>query len=126
MSEIVPAPPAPVAPATDINVPEPNPAIARCRQAYRQAAKAAREQRKYDFEIKSAAEEAYRNAMPPLSGIENIRDFIACVAQGMLNGSISGPEGARLLYAAQVASGAQGKPIPGKPGRPPAQPLPNN
>jgi hypothetical protein len=41
--------------------------------------------------------------MPPLSGHENIRDFIACVAQGILIEAISGSDGARLLYAAQVA-----------------------
>lgn len=40
---------------------------------------------------------------PPLSGADNIRDFIACVAHGMLIAAIEGPAGARLLYAAQVA-----------------------
>jgi hypothetical protein len=120
MSEIVPTP------GTAVDSPEPNPAIARCYQAYRQAAKAAREKGKYDFEIRSAAREAYRSAMPPLSGAENIRNFIACVAEGMLNESISGTDGMRLLYAAQVASGVIERPSPRKPGRPPASPLPNN
>ena len=46
---------------------------------------------------------SYRHALPPLTGEDNIRDFIACVAQGMLIGAIDGPDGARLLYAAQVA-----------------------
>jgi hypothetical protein len=41
--------------------------------------------------------------MPPLSGDENIRDFIACTAHGMLIDAISGTDAARLLYAAQVA-----------------------
>ena len=41
--------------------------------------------------------------MPPLSGHENICDFIACVAHGILIEAISGSDGARLLYAAQVA-----------------------
>jgi hypothetical protein len=35
--------------------------------------------------------------MPQLSGQENIRDFIACVAYGMLIKAITGPDGARLL-----------------------------
>jgi hypothetical protein len=126
MSEILPAPPAPAASATAINSPEPNPAIARCYQAYRQAAKAAREQGKYDFQIESSAREAYRKAMPPLSGVENIRNFIACIAEGMLNESIGSADGMRLLYAAQVASGIIERPSPGRPGRPPASPLPNN
>jgi hypothetical protein len=90
MSEIVPAPPAPATSA-----PEPNSAIDRCYQAYRQAAKTAREQGKYDLEIRSAAKEAYRNAMPPLSGVENIRNFIACIAEGMLNESIGSADGMR-------------------------------
>jgi hypothetical protein len=119
MSEIVPASP-------DIYDPAPNPAIARCYQAYRQAAKTAREQGKYDFEIRSAAREAYRSAMPPLSGAENIRDFIACIAEGMLNESISGNDATRLLYAAQVAGGVLAKVdklTPGKPGRPLINPV---
>jgi hypothetical protein len=44
--------------------------------------------------------------MPSLSGPDNIRDFIACVAHGMLIGAIRDTDGARLLYAAQVARGA--------------------
>jgi hypothetical protein len=47
---------------------------------------------------------AFRKAIPQLSGQENIRDFIACVAYGMLIKAIPGAEGARLLYAAQVAN----------------------
>jgi hypothetical protein len=41
--------------------------------------------------------------MPPLSGYENIRDFIACVAHAMLIGAIQSEQGSKLLYAAQVA-----------------------
>ena len=43
--------------------------------------------------------------MPDLSGYQDIRDFIACVAHGMLIGAIDAIEGPKLLYAAQVASG---------------------
>ena len=49
---------------------------------------------------------AFCKAMPQLSGQENIKDFIACVAYGILIKAIPGPEGARLLYAAQVANSA--------------------
>jgi hypothetical protein len=49
------------------------------------------------------ADKAYREAMPPLSGYENIRDFIVCTAHGMLIGAILDKQGAKLLYAAQVA-----------------------
>jgi len=46
---------------------------------------------------------AFRSAMPPLSGKDNIRDFIACVAHGMLIGAIDEDKGTKLLYAAQIA-----------------------
>ena len=46
---------------------------------------------------------AYRLAMPPLSGYQNICDFIACAGYGMLLGAIKESNGAKLLYAAQVA-----------------------
>jgi hypothetical protein len=48
----------------------------------------------------------YRSCMPKLSGPDNIRDFIACVAHGMSTGIIPCSEGTRLLYAAQVAHSA--------------------
>jgi hypothetical protein len=59
-----------------------------------------------DYATEREAARAYRNAMPPLVGSRNIRDFIACAAHGMLIGAIDGAEGARFLYAARVASTA--------------------
>ncbi|HUD55992.1 MAG TPA: hypothetical protein VMR02_12235 [Terracidiphilus sp.] len=53
-----------------------------------------------------AAQRAFCQAMPPLSGCENIRNFIACVAHGMLLDVFTGAESTRLLYAAQVANTA--------------------
>ncbi len=53
-----------------------------------------------------AGNKAFREAMPTLAGHDNIRDFIACVAGGMLSEIINANEGAKFLYAAQVASGA--------------------
>jgi hypothetical protein len=53
-----------------------------------------------------AAHKAFQKSLPPLTGLENIRNFIACVAHGILIGAILGSDGARLLYAAQVAKGA--------------------
>ena len=89
------------------------PAIARCCDAYTRAYEAARDRGKGDVFASLDAEKAFRNAMPPLSGYENIRDFIACVAHGMLIDAIAGPDGARLLYAAQVAhSTFRGQPAP--------------
>jgi hypothetical protein len=46
---------------------------------------------------------AYCNAMPPLAGYENIRDFIACAAHGILINAIPEKRANQILYAAQVA-----------------------
>ncbi|HEX3894242.1 MAG TPA: hypothetical protein VHW46_16830 [Terracidiphilus sp.] len=50
---------------------------------------------------------AYREAMPPLVYEANIRDFIACVAHGILIDVLSLEESSKLLYAAQVAASAE-------------------
>jgi hypothetical protein len=46
---------------------------------------------------------AFCKAMPLLVGYENIRDFIACVAHGILINAIPEKRANQLLYAAQVA-----------------------
>jgi hypothetical protein len=83
-----------------------NPAIARCLQAYADARKAALSAKKLEWDVNRDAKAAYRNAMPPLTGARNIRDFVTCVAHAMALNAIDGPDGARLLYAAQAASTA--------------------
>src|ERR1700733_456792 len=52
------------------------------------------------------ANKAYREALPPLRGAENISDFIACVAHGMALGVFDTKEASKMLYAAQVAASA--------------------
>jgi hypothetical protein len=47
--------------------------------------------------------EAYRKALPPLHGNRNIRDFVACIAHGVLINVIPISCATKLLYAAQVA-----------------------
>ncbi len=49
---------------------------------------------------------AFRRALPPLDTEENIRNFISCVAHGMLIRIIDSAEAPRLLYAAQCAVAA--------------------
>jgi len=103
MTETTQATPAP----TGEDKPSPddsNPAVKICSEAYERAYKAARRQSDSKLYAVDQAEMAFRKAMPKLSGQENINDFIACVAYGMLIKAIEGPEGARLLYAAQVAN----------------------
>jgi hypothetical protein len=41
--------------------------------------------------------------MPSLSGFDSARDFVACVAHGLLIGAIPDEQATKLLYAAQVA-----------------------
>jgi hypothetical protein len=80
-----------------------NPAVARCLNAWARANKAERAKGKSKGEASIGADRAYRAAMPPLSGQENIRDFIACVAHAMIVHIFLDDTGAKLLYAAQVA-----------------------
>lgn len=80
-----------------------NPAVARCLKAWARANKAERAKGKNKSDASYEANRAYLNAMPPLSGNENIRDFIACVTYAMIDTIILADEGTKLLYAAQVA-----------------------
>ena len=81
-----------------------NPAVARCCMAYARARKAAIERHRGNHAADDSAREAYRHALPALWGRERIRDFVACVTQGMLMDIFSPQESKRLLYAAQIAS----------------------
>jgi hypothetical protein len=83
-----------------------NPAVARCAAAYACVYRAELAKGEHKVSATFSAISAYRNAMPPLLGHENIRDFIACTAQGLLLGAIESSQCTKLLYAAQVALGA--------------------
>src|SRR5438309_8755263 len=85
------------------NSAESNPAVFRCNQAWNEAYRAALDQRKDDEDARDAADYAYSEAMPPLFGVRNIRNFIACAAHGSIVGILGSAESSRLLYAAQVA-----------------------
>jgi hypothetical protein len=80
-----------------------NPAVARCVCAWIRAHKAEHAKGKNSYAVSSAANRAYLDAMPPLSGEENIRDFIACVTHAMIADIILENSGTKHLYAAQVA-----------------------
>jgi hypothetical protein len=103
---------------------EPDPAhekaVKRCCAAWRRAYNAYMEKiRGTGADKISAAYQAgpaYCNAMPLLAGYENIRDFIACLAHGILIGAIPASKSGQLLYAAQVAlSTVHREPKPPKP-----------
>ncbi len=80
-----------------------NPAVARCKKAYADALQAAEEKGADLFSSRRLAKRAFREAMPALAGRKNTRDFVACVAQGMLGEVFEDNHATRLLYAAQVA-----------------------
>ena len=83
-----------------------NPAVAHCCKAWKKAFRATVDAGKSEVIAAFNAAEVYRAAMPPLSTRASCRDFIACVAQGILLGAISEKDGGKLLYAAQVALAA--------------------
>jgi hypothetical protein len=56
-----------------------------------------------EFAAAREASAAFRAAMPQLAGYDGIRDFIACVAYGVLIDAIPADRAGQLLYAAQVA-----------------------
>lgn len=93
--------------ALDPNPKQARAAIKRCCAAWQRAYDASLEDTlRDDFDKITAAHEAdsaYCKAMPPLAGCENIRDFIACTAHGILIDAIPQKSANQLLYAAQVA-----------------------
>jgi len=80
-----------------------NHAIARCARAFHDAYREEFAKQGSTSEATNKAGEAYRAILPPLTSRDNCRDFIACVAHGMLLGAISEKNAGKLLYAAQVA-----------------------
>jgi hypothetical protein len=81
-----------------------NKAITHCYQAWIEALdRHVAEGQTYGYALERA-NKVFRLAMPPLVGYRNIRDFIACTAQGVLLGAIDPKDSTKLLYAAQVAT----------------------
>jgi hypothetical protein len=111
-----PLPPLTIDPGPDLKRSNAGLALKRCRAAWQRAYDA-----KADTDICRAekdATNAYRCALPVLAGPECIRDFIACVAHGILIGVIPAQMSGQLLYAAQVATAALPRlPAPQKPAR---------
>jgi hypothetical protein len=67
-------------------IPE-NPAIARYYSEWQRVYKKEKAKGQHWVLAVNSAGQAYRSVMPPLTGKENIRDFVACVAHGMLIGA---------------------------------------
>ena len=81
------------------------PAVSHCCEAWETAFQASYPHDKNPYKASREAAQAYRNAMPPLFGYQNICDFIACAAYGLVIGAIEDATGSKLLYAAQIAFG---------------------
>jgi hypothetical protein len=87
-----------------------NPAVAHCHQVWNSAFTRIHKTERNQFIAANRAGELFRAAMPPLSGHQNIVDFVACVGFGMAIGAIKDKIGSKLLYAAQIALIALPKP----------------
>jgi len=86
--------------------PIPNLAVELCCEMYRTTKEQSIKDGKSASVAVQAGKLAYCSIMPKLAGADNVRDFIACIAHGMLIGVIPSSEGTRPLYAAQVAFSA--------------------
>jgi hypothetical protein len=101
-------------------------ALKRCRDAWQRAYDAVyaesieggEEEEDFLEEAREAASRAYCSALPVLFDQDGIRNFISCVAHGVLIKAIDEDVSGRLLYAAQVAITALPRqPKPAKPAK---------
>ena len=85
-----------------------NSAVVRCCHAWMNAY---REEFENSDEISATrvAALAYRTALPSITTRENCRDFVACVAHGLLLEVINEKESTKLIYAVQTALSALAK-----------------
>ena len=82
-------------------------AVARCCEAWRIVYKDERAKGTPGVSCYLRANEAYRYAMPPLTTAKNIRDYIACIAHGMMARTIDMIVAPHLIATARVACRAR-------------------
>jgi hypothetical protein len=80
-----------------------NLAVARCVEVWKTTRQESLANGKSEYCAATDAALAYCAAMPPLSGHQNISDFIACVGYSIAIDLIPKERGTNLLYAARVA-----------------------
>ena len=92
----------------EIDRPTENPAVLRCIRAFNRANRKCREKNPEatPHEADIWGTNSYLRAMPPLVGINNIRDYIACVTFALVTDIISPDRAEMYLSAARVALGA--------------------
>jgi len=83
--------------------PDEHTAIARCILARQRAFGKALACGKSDFGASIDGNQAFLHALPPLSGFDNIRDYVACLTYAIAAGVISNQIAGVLLEGAKVA-----------------------
>ena len=83
-----------------------HPAILRCCQAWNEKYVADKVAGKLTSTCLLNANDAFRDAMPPLCGAQGVSDFIACLTHGMVSGVISDLQGEVLLKVVKIAARA--------------------
>ena len=99
----------PAATKADPVPPSPDAPVLRCCTVYRETWANERSKGSDNFDTRERSRAAYLHAMPFLTTRANIRDFIACVAKGMMLRVILYDEGAGLISAARIALAAMPK-----------------
>ncbi|WP_058188367.1 hypothetical protein [Terracidiphilus gabretensis] len=87
-----------------IKRPTSNEAVQFCLEIWKEAYDKAISRGTQEYFASKAAHDAYRDAMPDLTGLAEVQDFIACVGRGILVRAIDQDEAAKLLAAARIAS----------------------
>ncbi|UWZ83184.1 hypothetical protein [Occallatibacter riparius] len=81
-----------------------------CNAAYEDTLAAEKARGLESWKARDKAKEAFMRALPNLTADTSIRAYIACIARAMSLEIVTKPEGAKLLYAAQIAMNALPKP----------------
>ncbi len=82
-------------------------AIASCMRSWNYAfKKRAEAKHPTEWECEKAGNKAYLNAVPPLSGLQNICDFIACINLASMKGVVTHNEATHYLANARIALAA--------------------
>jgi hypothetical protein len=100
-------------PVTSPSAPAADPqesAVDRCARAWKRTCELAsllpkkeRHEKEYDRFVDRESSRAFRDAMPPLIGFQNIQDYIGCVAYAQLHDIFTVPECQRLFDTAKFA-----------------------
>ncbi|UWZ84553.1 hypothetical protein [Occallatibacter riparius] len=83
-----------------------------CNAAYEDTLAAEKARGLEIWKARDKAKEAFMRALPNLTARTSVCAYIACIGRAMALEIVTKPEGAKLLYAAQIAMNALPKPAP--------------